>query len=264
MQTTKSPRILYAEDDRDLAVLVEERLSQAGIIADLAYDGTEALAKFIEGNYDLVALDQTLPGLDGLGVLRAIAALGPLPPTVMVTGTGSERIAVETMKLGADDYIIKDLDGGWLDLLPDVIRRVLDHRHLIEGKRIAEAALREKEQQLAPLQNVEAGPYVPTAQQANWPFEVRPSLLAGLPEGLDAGKDGGVGLVRRLFTHTAWQVTTCFLLRGSGWASCGPGGCNHSEFASPLLLRSNSAARLECHQTAATHETRSQRAQRAT
>jgi signal transduction histidine kinase len=145
MEHGKPTRVLYVEDDRDLAMLVKERLSQAGFVVELAFDGAETLAKCAAGAYDLLALDQTLPGRDGLGVLRAIADRGPVPPTVMVTGTGNERLAVQTLKLGADDYVIKDLDGGWLDLLPGIIERVLDHRRLLEERQLAEAALREAE-----------------------------------------------------------------------------------------------------------------------
>jgi DNA-binding response OmpR family regulator len=156
MPQKKAPQILCVEDDRDLALLVQQRLAQAGFCVDLAFDGEEALAKCAAGAYDLLALDQTLPGRDGLGVLRAIADRGPVPPTVMVTGTGDERLAVQTLKLGADDYVIKDLDGAWLDLLPGVIERVLSHRRLLEEKKAAEAALREKEQQLWRAQKLES------------------------------------------------------------------------------------------------------------
>jgi signal transduction histidine kinase/methanogenic corrinoid protein MtbC1 len=141
-------KILYVEDDRDLVVLVQERLAQAGFVVDAAYDGEEALAKYAGGSYDLLAIDQTLPVLDGLGVLRAMASRGPLPPTVMVTGTGSEKVAVQTMKLGADDYIVKDLAGGWLELLPSIVERVLRQRRLAEEKKAAEAELQEREWQL--------------------------------------------------------------------------------------------------------------------
>ena len=137
-------------------LLVTERLAQAGFAVDAAYDGEEALAKYARGSYDLLAIDQTLPVLDGLGVLRAIASRGPLPPTVMVTGTGNEKVAVQTMKLGADDYIVKDLGGGWLDLLPSIIERVLRQRRLVEDKKAAEAALRERERQLWHAQKLES------------------------------------------------------------------------------------------------------------
>ena len=68
--------------------------------------------------YDAIIVDQTMPGLSGLEVIRAIAAGGSAPPTIVVTGTGNEQIAVEAMKLGVSDYLIKDLEGGFVNVLP--------------------------------------------------------------------------------------------------------------------------------------------------
>ena len=95
------------------------------------------------GTYDVVATDQAMPIHSGLEIIEILASQGPLPPTIMVTGTGSEQIAVEAMKLGASDYIVKDVDGGYFDLLPTVIERVLHRQRLLEEKRQADEALRE-------------------------------------------------------------------------------------------------------------------------
>ena len=72
-----------------------------------------------------------------------LAAQGALPPTIMVTGHGDEAMAVEAMKLGAGDYLVKDVDGHYLTLLPTVVARVLHQQRLIEEKRQAEVALQE-------------------------------------------------------------------------------------------------------------------------
>jgi signal transduction histidine kinase len=85
--------------------------------------------------------------MDGLDVIRALAKRGPLPPLVMVTGTGNEEVAVEAMKLGADDYLVKDLDGGYLKLIPTLIHDVLQKRSLQREKGDALAALTERERQ---------------------------------------------------------------------------------------------------------------------
>src|SRR5262249_6655585 len=61
--------------------------------------------------------------------------------TIMVTGHGDEAIAVEAMKLGAGDYVVKDVDGRYLTLLPTVVARVLYQQRLVEEKRQAEEAL---------------------------------------------------------------------------------------------------------------------------
>jgi two-component system sensor histidine kinase/response regulator len=142
MAKTRPIRILYMEDDPGLARLFQRRLRRAGYIVDVARDGEEGLAMYTERFYDVVATDQAMPVHSGLEVIRILASQGPLPPTIMVTGTGSEQIAVEAMKLGASDYIVKDVDGGYLDLLPAVIDRVLQQQRLLEEKRQAEEALR--------------------------------------------------------------------------------------------------------------------------
>jgi len=146
MIESKPIRVLYMEDDAGLARLVQKKLERAGCIIDLARDGEEGLAMYAAGAYDVVAVDQAMPVHDGLEVIRILAARGPLPPTVMITGTGSEQIAVEAMKLGVHDYVVKDVDGGYLDLLPSVIERALRQRRLVEEKQRAEA---ERERLLA-------------------------------------------------------------------------------------------------------------------
>jgi two-component system sensor histidine kinase/response regulator len=143
MPDTKPVRVLYMEDDPGLARLFQKKLNRAGYIVDIAPDGKEGIAMYNTGSYDVIATDQAMPIHNGLEVIRILAAQGPLPPTIMVTGTGSEQIAVEAMKLGASDYIVKDVDGGYLDLLPAVIERVIQQQHLIEEKQQAEESLRQ-------------------------------------------------------------------------------------------------------------------------
>ncbi len=139
-------RILYMEDDPGLARLFKKRLERAGYVVDLAHDGEQGLAIYAAGSYDIVAVDQVMPVCNGLDVIRTLAAQGPLPPTIMVTGTGSEEIAVEAMKLGASDYIVKDVDGGYLDLLPTVIERVLRQNRLAEERQQATVQLQQSEE----------------------------------------------------------------------------------------------------------------------
>jgi diguanylate cyclase (GGDEF)-like protein len=139
MYKSEPIRILYMEDDPGLARLFKRRLERAGYSVDIARDGEEGLAMCEAGSYDVVAVDQQMPVHTGLEVIHILASRGSLPPMIMVTGTGSEQIAVEAMKLGAGDYIVKDVDGGYLDLLPTVIERVLQQRRLVEDKQRAEA-----------------------------------------------------------------------------------------------------------------------------
>lgn len=145
MTDPRSIPILYIEDDQDLAALVRSRLSGMGYRVDIAHDGQQGFAMCMQGDYALMAVDQAIPGHNGLDVIRMLALENALPPTIMITGRGNEEIAVETMKLGADDYIVKDALGEWLHMLPRTIERTLRQRQLLQEKEDAENALRESE-----------------------------------------------------------------------------------------------------------------------
>jgi two-component system sensor histidine kinase/response regulator len=136
-------RVLYMEDDTGLARLLKKRLEREGYSVAIARDGGEGLSMYSAASYDVVAVDQNMPVHDGLEVIRILAAQGPLPPVIMITGAGNEKIAVEALKMGARDYIVKDVEGGYLDLLPPVIDRVIYLHRLAEEKRQADEALRQ-------------------------------------------------------------------------------------------------------------------------
>jgi PAS domain S-box-containing protein len=151
MAQSESIRILYIEDDRGVARLVQKRLGRMGYTVDIASDGEEGVAKYTADSYDVVLIDQSLPIYEGLEVLRILGSRGPLPPTIMITGTGDEKVAVEAMKLGTSDYIVKDVEGGYLNLLPSVIEKVLQQRCAVEERQRAEDALRESEEKFRNL-----------------------------------------------------------------------------------------------------------------
>lgn len=138
MSESTQVRVLLMEDDSGLARLFEKRLRRLGYHVEIATDGEEGLAMYDAGSYDILVTDQMMPVYTGLDVIRILAERGPLPPIIMVTGTGSEQIAVEAMKLGASDYLVKDVDGGYFELLPSVIEQALQQHRLMEAKRKAE------------------------------------------------------------------------------------------------------------------------------
>ena len=139
----KPVRILVVDDDAGQARLAQRTLERAGYTAEVAGDGDTGLALYATRAYDVLMVDHQMPGIGGLEVLRTLATRGALPPTIMVTGHGDEAIAVEAMKLGAGDYVVKDVDGRYLTLLPTVVARVLHQQRLVEEKRQAEAALQQ-------------------------------------------------------------------------------------------------------------------------
>src|SRR5579859_4466419 len=121
IRKTGPVRGLYMEDDPGIARLFQKRLAPVGYLVVLAADGLDGLQKYQAGRYDVVVVDYKMPGYDGLQVIQKLTATGDAPPMIMLTGGGSEILAVEAMKLGASDYLVKDLDGGYLELLPSVI-----------------------------------------------------------------------------------------------------------------------------------------------
>ncbi len=135
--------ILIIDDDVAQARLVQRMLTRAGYVVDLAHDGDAGLARCATESYDVLLVDHQMPGKGGLEVLRTLVAQGTYPPTVMLTGHGDEDVAVEAMKLGAGDYIVKDVEGRYLALLPAVLERVLQQQRLIDAKQRAEDALHE-------------------------------------------------------------------------------------------------------------------------
>lgn len=114
-------RILLVEDDPLQAKLAITAIGFAGFAAPKVVEtAAEALALATE--HDLVILDVQLPDGNGLDVLRKLRERSSRPAVVIVTGHGGEKIAVEALRLGADDYVSKD--ASFTDILPTVVERV--------------------------------------------------------------------------------------------------------------------------------------------
>ena len=151
MQPSKPIRILYMEDDKGLARLLQRKMHREGYKVDIAPDGLKGLAMLKKQPYDILLVDHKMPGFSGLEVIRRLAASGILPPTAMVTGAGDETTAVEAMKLGAGDYIVKDTNGGYLELIPLVVEKILNRRRLADAKEKAEQEIRQAYDKLEKL-----------------------------------------------------------------------------------------------------------------
>lgn len=123
--TAAGVRVLVVDDDPDHRFLAQRRLEGAGFDVRTAGNAEEALVDVVSA--DLVVLDHRLPGTSGLDLLPVIAEHGP--SVVMVTGMGSEGLAVEAMRRGAVDYIVKD--ESYLDILADVVWRAWLHHDLV-------------------------------------------------------------------------------------------------------------------------------------
>ncbi len=123
-------RILYVEDNHTAARLFQIKLQQEGYIVDLAKNGADGLAMLERNQYDLLALDQNVPDRSGLEILQSLATRRATPPIIMITAQNDTSTAVEAMKLGASDYVVKGLHNEYIQLLPAVVRQSLEKRRL--------------------------------------------------------------------------------------------------------------------------------------
>ena len=148
-------RVLYIEDDRALARLVQRRLEREMFKVALAFDGEEGLGTVRGGNFHAIIVDYKLPGINGLELVRTLSQEHRLPPTIMVSGVGDIKVAVEAMKLGVSDFLIKEINGGYLELLLPTVQRILRVQRLVQKKKRVQKALRKTlQQQTAILNNI--------------------------------------------------------------------------------------------------------------
>ena len=126
--------ILVADDSQLIQELLNDLLIKRGFKTLQAENGEEAMRLFESGRPDLVMLDVMMPRYDGLEVLRHIKSLSPDTVVVIMTAHGSEETAVEAMKLGADDYLVKPLAyKDVLKLIDDLLEKSairLDNKRL--------------------------------------------------------------------------------------------------------------------------------------
>ena len=100
-------RILVIEDERRLAHLIAQVLTQERFDVETAFDGMEGLELALRGSYDALIVDRMLPGRDGVALVRALRAEGIATPVLMLTARGELGDRVEGLDAGADDYLGK-------------------------------------------------------------------------------------------------------------------------------------------------------------
>jgi two-component system copper resistance phosphate regulon response regulator CusR len=99
-------KILVVEDERKTADYLYKGLTEQGCTVDLAHDGRDAQHLALESEYDVIVLDQMLPGLDGLAVLQSLRAVKDTP-VIMLTARDRIEDRVRGLHAGADDYLVK-------------------------------------------------------------------------------------------------------------------------------------------------------------
>ena len=102
--------VLVVDDEKDFVEMLSLRLQEVGEKVSTAYSGKECLETLEKTNIDVVILDIKMPGMDGMETLREIKKRFPIIEVIMLTGHGSAETAVEGMKSGAFDYLMKPAD----------------------------------------------------------------------------------------------------------------------------------------------------------
>ncbi|MFI5398182.1 MAG: ATP-binding protein [Candidatus Binatia bacterium] len=138
--------VLILEDSPDDAELEASMLAEAGYTChwERVQTRDEFFACLQEPDYDLILADYSLPAFDGLSALKLLRATGTDVPFILVSGTVGEETAIESLKAGATDYVLKPR----LSRLIPVVQRALEERREHRQRQQAEAALRASEAKL--------------------------------------------------------------------------------------------------------------------
>ena len=113
-------RVLLVDDEQEFVEVLAERLEVRDIVVTKAFSGDEALAGIKEKPVDVVILDVAMPGKDGVATLKEIKQVNPIIEVIMLTGNATVDSAVEGMRLGAYDYLMKPTETK--DLLEKIVK----------------------------------------------------------------------------------------------------------------------------------------------
>ncbi len=152
----KPLRFLMVEDSDDDAQLLLVKLRRAGYEPDYVRVDNEAdlRAALEKGGWQLVVSDYAMPGFSGLAALQILHEHSPGVPFILVSGTVGEEIAVEAMRKGANDYIMKD---NLARLIPAIERELRESRARAERRRTEETLYQERERALITLHSIGDG-----------------------------------------------------------------------------------------------------------
>lgn len=145
MGTDEPLRILHLEDNADDSRLVRDMLTQEGVNADLslALNRKEFVQKLDEGGWDMVLADYMLPDCTGLDALKIVRDRHFTLPFVILSGTIGEQAAIESLRAGVTDYVLKQNR----ERLPTAVRRAVAEAKERERRELAENDLRQSERQ---------------------------------------------------------------------------------------------------------------------
>jgi len=132
-------RVLVVDDEEQFAQALSERLRIRDYEVATCLNGEDALKRVKNYNIDVVILDVLMPGMDGIEVLREIKKMKPLTEVILLTGHATVETAIEGMKLGAMDYLMKPCENE--ELVTKINKA--QQRKAEQEERIREARVKE-------------------------------------------------------------------------------------------------------------------------
>jgi len=134
MNEQRDARLLIAEDEANLRLVLQKELQRLGYRVHVAPDGEAALRKLEESNVDVLLCDINMPRMDGMELLRRVHERPNPPEVIMLTGQGTIETAVEAMRTGAYDYLTKPYSISELDVR---VRQAAEKRNLrVDNQRL--------------------------------------------------------------------------------------------------------------------------------
>lgn len=135
-------RILHIDDDLALAQLLKKKLGRRNCVVRHHSDADEALLILQQEPFDVVILDHYLENTTGHDVLEKMHAANLNVPVIYITGSNEARVAIDAIKAGAADYVIKSVDEDFFALLEDAIRQTVSMARLRREKELADEEIR--------------------------------------------------------------------------------------------------------------------------
>jgi two-component system response regulator HydG len=140
---SRNPRILVVDDETAMRESLKDWLQEEGYEVGLAEGGAEAIEMARGGAWDIILLDLKMPGMDGLQTLRKLKQVAPEAENLMMTAYASVDTAVQAMKEGAFDYLVKPFDPDEVEVQ---IKKIVGHKELVEENLLLRQKLEEKYQ----------------------------------------------------------------------------------------------------------------------
>lgn len=136
-------RVLYIDDDEGLARLLKKALSRHAMDVDHASGGAESLALLKDRTYDVIALDHHLGTETGLDLIADLGRMSANTPIIYVTGSDDANIVMSALRSGASDYVWKDINGHYRELIVSAINDAVAKRRLVAEREEAQRLILE-------------------------------------------------------------------------------------------------------------------------